>query len=100
MGSVYPHRNFSGTKLITNITHLPAVPVAGLQATGSRPLAGQFFPLLWPLAQTPKSPQATPATQHLVFLQLADATTSSGSPEDLPRPPPVQASAIILTFRV
>lgn len=39
MGSVYPCPDRSGTKLITNITHLPAVPVAVLQAGAPRPAA-------------------------------------------------------------
>lgn len=99
MGSVYPCPDRSGTKLITNITHLPAVPVAGLQAIGSRPLAGRIWAWFWPLAQKAKCPLATPTPQDVVLLQLAGATISSGSAEDLPRAAPFLVPPTLLSFR-
>ncbi len=66
----------------------------------SRPMCASrlFCPWLWPLTKTPKSTQASPSPQHMVPLQLRPATISSGSRKDLPRPPPVQACAAVLTF--
>jgi len=49
------------------------------------PLDDPIWSGLWPLTKKAKCPLATPTPQHLVLLQLAGATASSGSAEDLHR---------------